>query len=410
MRAVIIGAGASGLMCAGGLARGGHEVVVIEKNERPGKKLFITGKGRCNLTNNCDVRTFLENVVSNPRFLNSAVYGFTPSDCIEFFESLGVRLKTERGNRVFPLSDKSNDIVKALEKYAVSNGAEIRYNEKAVAIVVEDGVVKSVNTDNGNYPCDVAVIATGGVTYPVTGSTGDGYRIAAKLGHRIVDPTAALVPLLADGVDGLQGLSLKNVTATVYVGEKAVASDFGEMLFTHNGVSGPIILTVSSKIGKYCDKNGIAQKGCTVCVDLKPALDFQTLDARLQRELSSAPKAAIKTVLYTLMPRSLAPKILSQCGINGETKSSEISKKQRDSLVYAIKGLRFALKGKDKIDFGIVTQGGIDVTEINPKDMSSKKVKGLYVVGEALDVDALTGGFNLQIAFSTANAVVRALI
>ncbi len=410
MKAVVIGAGASGMMCAGGLARAGHEVTVIEKNEKPGKKLFITGKGRCNLTNDCDVRTFLDNVVTNPRFLNSAVYGFTPADCMEFFTSLGVKLKTERGNRVFPVSDKSNDIVKALEKYSVSNGADIRYNEKAVEIVSGNGEIKCVRTDKGVYPCDVAVIATGGVTYPVTGSTGDGYAMAAKLGHRIISPTAGLVPLLADGVDGLQGLSLKNVTASVYFGEKEVASDFGEMLFTHTGVSGPIILSISSKIGKYCDKSGKSTKGGYISVDLKPALDFRTLDARLLREFSAAPRAVVKTVLYTLMPKALAPKILVQCGIDGEVKSSEVSRKQREALVTAIKGMKFDLKGKDKTDLGIITQGGVDVSEINPKDMSSRKIKGLYVIGEALDVDALTGGFNLQIAFSTANAVVRALL
>ena len=379
MKAVVIGAGASGMMCAGGLARAGHEVTVIEKNEKPGKKLFITGKGRCNLTNDCDVRTFLDNVVTNPRFLNSAVYGFTPADCMEFFTSLGVKLKTERGNRVFPVSDKSNDIVKALEKYSVSNGADIRYNEKAVEIVSGNGEIKCVRTDKGVYPCDVAVIATGGVTYPVTGSTGDGYAMAAKL-------------------------------ASVYFGEKEVASDFGEMLFTHTGVSGPIILSISSKIGKYCDKSGKSTKGGYISVDLKPALDFRTLDARLLREFSAAPRAVVKTVLYTLMPKALAPKILVQCGIDGEVKSSEVSRKQREALVTAIKGMKFDLKGKDKTDLGIITQGGVDVSEINPKDMSSRKIKGLYVIGEALDVDALTGGFNLQIAFSTANAVVRALL
>lgn len=409
MKAVVIGAGASGLMCAGGLAEAGHEVVVIEKNDRPGKKLFITGKGRCNLTNACDVRTFLDNVVTNRKFLTSAIYGFTPADCMEFFEKLGVRLKVERGDRVFPVSDKSGDIVKALEKYALSNGAEIRYCESAKDIKCDHGRVSAVATDKDVYPCDVVVIACGGVTYPVTGSTGDGYRLAKKLGHRIVAPSAALVPLLAKGVDGLQGLSLKNVSAEVVADEKSVASQFGEMLFTHNGVSGPIILTLSSLVGAYCDEKGAFVKTAFLKVDLKPALDRDTLDARILREINSTPKVSAKTLLYTLMPRALAPVVLAQCDIREDVKACEISKKQRESLVNAVKGLKFPLTGKDKIEFGIVTQGGVDVSQINPKDMQSRTVAGLYIVGETLDVDAFTGGFNLQIAFCTARAVVRAL-
>lgn len=410
MRAVVIGAGAAGLMCAGGLAEAGHDVILIEKNERVGKKLFITGKGRCNLTNDCDVRTFLDNVVTNPKFLNSAIYGFTPADCMAFFNSLGVKLKTERGNRVFPASDKSNDIVKALEKYALSNGADLRLEERVTDINVANSSVNAVKTDKNSYDCEVVVLATGGATYPATGSTGDGYGFASKLGLNVKNPMPALVPIIAKGTEGLQGLSLKNVEASFVSGEKCVASDFGEMLFTHTGVSGPIILTLSSKIGKYCDKNGVFPKGSYVQIDLKPALDFQTLDARVQREIASAPKASVKTVLYTLMPRSLAPKVLERAGIDEEFRAGAISKKQREALVNTIKGLRFEAVKKDKIDFGIITQGGIDVSEINPKDMSCKKVKGLYVIGEVLDVDALTGGFNLQIAFATAKAVVRALL
>lgn len=409
MNAVVIGAGAAGLICAGGLAEKGHEVVLIEKNDKVGKKLFITGKGRCNLTNSCDAREFLSNVVSNPKFLNSAIYGFTPSDCMDFFSSLGVKLKVERGNRVFPATDKSNDIVKALEKYVRSNGADIRFNEKAVAIETKDGKVVSVKTDKADYPCDIAVLATGGATYSSTGSTGDGYKIAKALGHTVTDISPALVPLLAKGVDGLQGLSLKNVTAGIVVGGKTVASEFGEMLFTHNGVSGPIILTLSSLAGKYCDKNGVFGKGTLLSIDLKPALDDATLDARIQREIAAAPKAAVKTLLFNLMPRSLAPKVLAQARIAEETKAGTLSAKHRSEIVRAVKSLTFALTAKDRIDFGIITQGGVDVKEISPKDMSSKKVSGLYVVGELLDVDALTGGFNLQIAFATAMAVVRAL-
>lgn len=409
-RIIVVGAGAAGLMCAGGLAQAGHEVTLIEKNDRPGRKLFITGKGRCNLTNACDVGSFLANVVSNPKFLNSALYGFTPADCMAFFERLGVKLKVERGNRVFPVSDKSNDVVKALERYALTNGVTFAYGERATDIGVKDGVVSAVVTDKNTYPCDAAVLATGGATYPVTGSTGDGYRIAQKLGHAVKTPSPALVPLIAKGVDGLQGLSLKNVTASVIVNGSTVADEFGEMLFTHTGVSGPAILTLSSLTGKYCDRSGAFPKGTYLGIDLKPALDFATLDARILREIAAAPRADVKNMLCTLMPRALVPKVLERCGVDGELKNCVLSKKQREALTHTVKDLRFALISKDKMDFGIITQGGVDVSEVNPKDMSSKKVAGLYLIGEILDVDALTGGFNLQIAFSTATAVVRALL
>ena len=409
MRAVIAGAGASGLLCAGGLAEAGHDVVVIEKNERVGKKLFITGKGRCNLTNACDVREFLENVVSNPKFMNSSVYGFSPSDTVGFFESLGVKLKVERGNRVFPVSDKSGDIVKALERYATRSGANIRLNERAISVKTENGRVESVVTDRGEYPCDVMVVATGGVTYSSTGSTGDGYAIAKKAGHTVKPPTAGLVPLLAKGVDGLAGLSLKNVGVSLVVDGKSVASQFGEMLFTHTGVSGPVVLTASSLAGKYFDEKGATKGKAVLEIDLKPALNAETLDARLVREISSAPKSAVRTMLFTLMPKSLAPCVLNQSGIDGDKKCCDVSKKERESIAKAIKALSFVVTGKDRADLGIITQGGIDVSEIDPKTMESRLVGGLYFIGEVLDVDALTGGFNLQIAFSTAKAVVRDL-
>lgn len=409
-RIVVVGAGAAGLMCAGGLAKAGHAVTLIEKNDRPGRKLFITGKGRCNLTNDCDVRTFLGNVVSNPKFLNSAIYGFTPADSMQFFEDLGVRLKVERGNRVFPASDKSNDVVKALERYAANNGVAFAYNERVCDIEAKEGAVSAVVTDKGRYTCDAVVLATGGATYPATGSTGDGYALARRLGHTVKAPSPALVPLITDGVEGLSGLSLKNVTVSVVVNGSTVAAEFGEMLFTHNGVSGPAILTLSSVIGKYCDCKGAFAKGAYVGIDLKPALDVQTLDARILREISAAPKADVKNMLCTLMPRSLVPKVLERCGVDGELKNCVLSKKQREALVVAVKDLRFPLISKDKMDFGIITQGGVNVAEIDPRNMSSRIVKGLYVAGELLDVDALTGGFNLQIAFSTAQAVVRAFL
>lgn len=409
-RIVVVGAGAAGMMCAGGLAEAGHAVTVIEKNDRPGRKLFITGKGRCNLTNDCDVRTFLDNVVTNPKFLNSAIYGFTPADCMAFFESLGVRLKVERGNRVFPVSDKSNDVVKALEKYALRSGATFVYGERALSVEVKDGNVAALSTDKGIYPCDAIVLATGGATYPATGSTGDGYDIARRLGHTVKKSSPALVPLIADGVDGLQGLSLRNVGVSVFACGREAGREFGEMLFTHNGVSGPAILTLSSKTGEYCDEKGNYGNGAYVSVDLKPALDEATLDARVLREISLAPKADVKNMLCSLMPRSLVPKVLAQCGFDGGIKNCELSKKQRETLVSTVKDLRFPLISKDKMDFGIITRGGVDVAEINPKDMSSKKTGGLYIIGELLDVDALTGGFNLQIAFSTAKAVVRAFL
>lgn len=407
---VVIGAGAAGLICAGGLAEAGHDVTLIEKNDRPGRKLFITGKGRCNLTNDCDVRTFLENVVTNPKFLNSALYKFSPADCMAFFERLGVKLKVERGNRVFPASDKSNDIVKALERYASQNGVNFVCCERATDVLTENGSVIAVMTDKNRYDCDAVVLATGGATYPVTGSTGDGYTIAEKLGHSVKKPTPALVPLIAKGVDGLSGLSLKNVTASVVVNGSSVASEFGEMLFTHTGVSGPVILTLSSLTGRYCDENGVYPEGSYLSLDLKPALDFATLDARIQREIAAAPKSAVKNMLCTLMPRALVANVLKGSGVDGEKRNCDLSKKDREVLTEVVKDLRFPLIGKDKMDFGIITQGGVDVTEVNPKDMSSKITGGLYFAGELLDVDALTGGFNLQIAFSTAMAVVRAFL
>ena len=395
MKAVVIGAGAAGLICAGGLAEKGHEVVLIEKNDKVGKKLFITGKGRCNLTNSCDAREFLSNVVSNPKFLNSAIYGFTPSDCMDFFSSLGVKLKVERGNRVFPASDKSNDIVKALERYVRSNGADIRFNEKAVAIETKDGKVVSVKTDKADYPCDIAVLATGGATYSSTGSTGDGYKIVRALGHTVTDISPALVPLLAKGVDGLQGLSLKNVTAGIVVGGKTVASEFGEMLFTHRGVSGPIILTLSSKIA------GMDFSKLRLSVDLKPALGEKELDARVLRDFSAVSNKCFSNSLDNLLPHSLISVILEKSGIAPDTKVHQITSAQRKGLVGLLKNLTFNLISAEDISAAIVTKGGVDVKQINPSTMRSKLLSNLYFAGEMIDVDALTGGFNLQCAFST---------
>ncbi len=408
MKVVVIGGGASGIFCSGLVASFGHECVLLEKNERIGKKMYITGKGRCNVTNCCDVSEFLENVVTNRKFLMSSIYKFSPFDTMDFLASNGLDIKVERGNRVFPTSDKANDVINTFENFARKNNVQIKLNTKVVDILTRDNRVVGVVTDKGKIECDAVVVATGGKSYTTTGSTGDGYTWAKRLGHNIVTPKPALSALKTSGVDGLAGLSLKNVRATIFDGDNELDSDFGEMLFTHTGVSGPIILSLSSKIAKFY-QNGKFSKKLAVGIDLKPALDMDTLESRILRELSDNINCTIKNILPSLMPKSLIPLVLSQAKISQTTVANSITKEQRKSLERVIKCIKLDILDMEKLEFAIVTSGGVDVKQIDPKDMQSKLVKGLYFVGEVLDVDALTGGYNLQIAFSTAYAMASSI-
>ncbi len=393
MQIIVIGAGPAGLIAAAEAAKGGAKVFLFERNEKPGKKLYITGKGRCNVTNMCSPREFLESVVTNAKFLYSAINAFAPLDTVTLIESMGVKTKVERGNRVFPLSDKASDITKALVKNAEKNGVEIKRVDVTSVIKTEKGF--SVVSQNGNYHCDKLILACGGVSYPTTGSNGDGFRLAQSLGHGITALRPALVPIkLVEDVKSLMGLSLKNVTATVGEGKKA-KSLFGEMLFTSNGVSGPIILSLSSFIN-----SGIV-RGKKLYVDLKPALSHEVLDKRILSDFDKVKNKAFKNSLDELLPKSLIPYIVERSGIKADKPVNSVSKEERARIVALLKSLDFTIDELYPIDAGIVTAGGVEVSSVNPKTMESKIHKGLYFAGEMLDLDALTGGFNIQIALST---------
>lgn len=397
MRVIIIGAGAAGLFAGCALRQKGIEAVLLERNDKPGRKLYITGKGRCNFTNSCDERDFLKNVVVNPKFLTSAIYGFSPSDCIDFFTDRGLSSKVERGNRVFPSSDKSSDVIKALSK-----GLDIRFNEYCESLNTENGVVKSVTTGRGTYPCDAVIMATGGCSYPLTGSDGNGWKIAEALGHSVVSPVAALCPILTDETAArMQGLSLKNVTLSLIKDGVAVRSVFGEMLFTDSGVSGPVALTLSSYI------NRTDLKDAELSVDFKPALGDSKLDERLLRDFEENRNKNFENILPLLLPKSCIGVFLKRLGIPPYLKVNSVTKEERRKLVSLLKDFRLKVVGLAPVEEGIVTSGGVCVKEIDPKTMQSKIVSGLYFAGEMIDVDALTGGYNLQIAFSTAMAAVN---
>lgn len=384
-------------MAAGTLAERGFDVTLADKNEKTGKKLYITGKGRCNVTNECDGKEFLASVVSNPKFLMSAINAFDSYDTVDFLQKNGLNTVTERGNRVFPASQKSSDVIKTFTDYCRKNGVKIFLSTKVVG-VKSDGEDFVVSFSDKTERFQKVIVATGGLSYPSTGSTGDGYEIAKSFGHKIVKPVQALVPIELNEpwVQKLSGLSLKNVRCTVTAGEKEIASDFGEMLFTHKGVSGPIILSLSSKI------NRLNPNGLKLVIDLKPALSDDVLDARLQRDFAELYLKQFKNSLDGLLPKSLVPVIVGLSKINPEQKVGQITREQRKNLVHLLKNLTFSVKKLAGFEEAIVTAGGVDVKEINPKTMESKLQKGLYFVGEVLDVDALTGGFNIQIALSTA--------
>lgn len=398
-RIVIIGGGAAGLMAAVKSAENGNSVTIIEKNERPARKVMITGKGRCNVTNNCDTDTLIANVPKNPRFLYSAFSAFGTKDTMDFFENAGVPLKTERGNRVFPQSDKAVDIVDALVKCAKSEGAKIITGE-ATAVITQEGCAKGVKLADGRIlEADSVLIATGGVSYPVTGSTGDGYTFAKTLGHTVTEIKPSLVPLCChEGFcSKLSGLSLKNVVLSVFESDKKkpIFKEMGEMLFTHFGISGPLVLSASS----YMRYMGKKEYFCRI--DLKPALAPEQLDARILRDFSELQNKAFSNSLDKLLPKSLIPVVVTLSGIDGGIKVNQVSREQRLELVNLIKNFPLKITGFRPVEEAIITSGGINVKEINPATMESKIISGLFFAGEVIDVDAFTGGFNLQIAFST---------
>lgn len=397
MTTIVIGGGPAGLISAYFRAVRGEDVYLIEKNEKPGKKLYITGKGRCNVTNDCDVDEFLSNVVTNAKFLNGAIRRFPPEKFMEFLSGK-TKLKTERGNRVFPLSDKASDVTKCLCAYAEEAGAEIKLNEKVLSINASDGKIVSVVTDKATYSCDNVIVCTGGLSYPSTGSTGDGYAFAKSFGHTIISPAAALsgVNLKGDFYKNLQGLSLKNVAISVVNGKKKIYSDFGEMLFTHFGVSGPTIISASSFI------NRLNLRDVYISLDLKPALTEEQLDARVLRDFEKYKNKAIKNSLDDLLPKAMIPVIIKAAGINGDIKNNELKAENRRKIVAAIKDFRMYPHSLRDLNEAIVTSGGVSVKEIDPKTMESKLVKGLFFAGEVIDADALTGGFNITIAACTA--------
>ncbi len=396
---LVIGAGAAGLMAAGTAANEGVETLILERNERPARKLMITGKGRCNVTNNCNsLQDLISNVPKNGRFLYGAFSRFMPADVMDFFESRGVELKTERGNRVFPVSDNAADIVDALHSYAKSRARIMQ--GRAVELIKDGNKLIGVRTDDGNeIYAESVIVATGGLSYPGTGSTGDGYELAKQAGHNITELVPSLVPLeIHEGFcSDLMGLSLRNTAIKVIDTEngKTVYTDFGEMLFTHFGVSGPMILSASAhmrnmKSGKY-----------KVYIDLKPALTAEQLDARILRDFSENINRNFINALNSLLPKKLVPVIVKLSKIPLSTKVNQITKEQRQNLVQLLKGMCITVTGFRPVAEAIVTSGGVDVSQINPKTMESKLVDGLYFAGEVIDADAYTGGFNLQIAFST---------
>lgn len=395
MNIAVIGAGPGGLIAAAEAAKAGASVTLFDKNEKAGKKLYITGKGRCNVTNMRSPNEFLEYVVRNRKFLYGAIYSFSPENTVELIESNGVKTKVERGNRVFPQSDKASDITKALVKNAERYGVKFSYNSEIIDIskVNNEFIITS---QSGKMCFDKVIVACGGISYPTTGSTGDGYKFAKKFGHKIVKPRPALVGLtLKESVKCLQGLSLKNVTANV-CGGGINESRFGEMLFTSSGVSGPIILSLSSYINRVGNV-----KDMTLTVDLKPAMTDEDLDKRVLNDFNKNINKRFKNSLDELLPKSLIPYIIEVTGISPEKPLNSITKEDRAKLVHTLKNLRFGIASLGSINEAVVTSGGVNVSEVNPKNMESKIVPGLYFAGEVLDVDALTGGFNIQIALST---------
>ena len=399
---IVIGGGAAGMMAAIVAAENGERVLLIERNDWLGKKLLITGKGRCNVTNDCSSQEVLQNIPRNNRFLYSAMENFSPKDTIAFFEQLGCSLKTERGNRVFPQSDKSASVLDALKKGMRNAGVEIMHG-RVTGIFAKDACVQNVTVDDKCIDANWVILATGGMSYPATGSTGDGYRMAKALGHTVIEPIGSLVPLetFGDDCQQMQGLSLRNVSVKLLDAKgKQLFKDFGELLFTHFGISGPTVLSASAHL-----------KGdnCKLLIDLKPALDEGKLNDRILRDLEQYRNRTMENALTDLLPRSMIPVILNKAGIDLQLQANSLKKEQRRALVQLLKAFPVEIKGKRPVTEAIITSGGIKVSEVDPRTMESKLVKGLYFAGEILDCDAYTGGFNLQIAWATATAAGRAV-
>ena len=401
IKIAVIGAGPAGMMAAIKSAENGAKVTLFDKNDRLGKKLSITGKGRCNLTNIADVPEVVKNIPGNGKFLYSALKSFTTADTINFFESLGLKTKVERGGRIFPESDNAQDVIDVLTKKLLLLDVDIKFDSKVTKIFSENKKATGLEVDGKILNFDKIILATGGASYPVTGSTGDGFKLAKELGHKVTEILPALVPLEVeeDFVKDLQGLSLKNISATLFADEKKILELFGEMLFTHFGISGPIILTMSRTVAKLLSE----KKFVEVKINLKPALTFEQLDARILRDFEKFKKKSAKNSLIELLPHKLILPILDLSFIDAEKKVSEITKAERQRLIENLRGLTLTITKTRPISEAIVTSGGISVKEINPKTMESKIIDGLYIVGEVADVDGFTGGFNLQAAWSMGN-------
>ena len=409
---IVVGGGAAGMFAAIAAAKNGHQVTLYEKNEKLGKKIFITGKGRCNITNAADMEELFDAVVTNSKFLYSSFYGYTNQNVIDFFEDAGVPVKIERGNRVFPISDHSSDVIRALEREMKKVGVKVCLNTEVKSVEAEKGKFnKVVLKDTTTQTADACIVATGGLSYRSTGSTGDGFRFAENVGHKVTQCFPSLVPMETKEpwICELQGLSLRNVEAKILDGKKELYKDFGEMLFTHFGVSGPLIISASSYVGKkFMDKNG-QKKELTLEIDLKPALTEEQLDQRVLRDFEENHNRQFKNAITKLFPTKLIPVMLELGGIDSEKKVNSIEKEERKQFVHLIKHFCMMLTGLRDYPEAIITKGGVNVKEIDPGTMESKLVKGLYFAGEVLDLDALTGGFNLQIAWSTGYAAGNAI-
>lgn len=402
--AVVIGGGASGMMCSAVAAERGLDVILLEPNKILGRKLRITGKGRCNVTNNCDIKEFLTNIPGDGRFLYSALNRLSPRDTMELFEGLGLKLKTERGNRVFPVSDNANDVAGALQRYMHRSGVRIE-RCSAKHILTENSAVVGVQTDEGVIDCRATVICTGGLSYPLTGSKGAGYKMAQELGHTVTERRPSLVPLESDDeyCAQMQGFSLRNVTLSAFEDGKLIYKELGEMLFTHFGVSGPLVLSASSHMRNFGKAN------YTLSIDLKPALDEKKLDVRLLRDFEKYANRDFANSLGDLAGKAMIPVLIELSGIPADTKVNSITREQRHALLTLFKNFPVSISGPRPIDEAIVTSGGVCTKEINPRTMESKLTSGLHFAGEVMDLDAYTGGFNLQIAWSTAYTAANSL-
>lgn len=407
---VIVGGGAAGMMAAVSAAESGHQVRIYEKNEKLGKKIYITGKGRCNVTNACGTAELFAGVVSNPKFLYSSFYGFSSQDMMAFLEENGCPVKVERGSRVFPVSDKASDVIRGITRQLSRLGVEVCLGQEVSGLMASDGQIQGIVLKNNGkrVPADAVIVASGGLSYPATGSTGDGYDFARSMGHKVTELSPALTPLEVreqELVQDLQGLSLKNVRVQVLDGKKTRYEAFGEMLFTHFGVSGPVILSASSYVAR-----DLKNREMVLSVDLKPALDLEQLDARILRDFEGMKQKMFKNALGQLLPSKLIPVMVGQSGILPEKPVNAITRKERRWLAERIKDFRLTLTGLRGYREAIITQGGVSVKEIHPKTMESKLVRGLYFAGEVLDLDGVTGGYNLQIAWSTGYLAGRSVV